>query len=120
MAGGHTAWRGGGKALVTGCGGWVRVWDAATFPPRPWLTYLPMGEAGGLCVNANGHFAAAGGVDPEKDLVYVVETAQAVETLKPSEFAARYGWKNDPAKARPPAGGKPPAAQTQPTQPAHE
>jgi WD40 repeat protein len=39
---------------------------------------------------------------------------------KPSEFAAKYGWKNDPAKASPPAGGKPPAAQTQPTQPANE
>jgi hypothetical protein len=114
MAGGGTAWRAGGKALVTCSGGWLRVWDATAFPPRPWLTYLPVGEAGGLCVNANGHFAVAGGVDPEKDLAYVVETAQAVETLKPSEFAARYGWKNDPAKARP-AAGKPPTTQTQPT-----
>lgn len=120
MPGERTVWRAAGKALVTGGRGWIRAWDASTFPPRPWLTYMPMGPAGGLCVNANGHFLAAGTVDAEKDLAYVVETAQAVETLKPSEFAAKYGWKNDPAKASPPAGGKPPAAQTQPTQPANE
>ena len=36
----------------------------------------------------------------ERDLVYIVQTAGGQLTLTPSEFAARFGWKNDPALVR--------------------
>ena len=34
----------------------------------------------------------------EAELVYVVQTEQGQQTLTPPEFAAKYGWKNDPEK----------------------
>jgi hypothetical protein len=39
-----------------------------------------------------------GNIVAEKDLVYVIRTAVGQETLKPAEFARRFGWKNDPSR----------------------
>ena len=35
-----------------------------------------------------------------EELVYVAETDRGQETLTPDEFAAKYGWKNDPERVR--------------------
>lgn len=36
----------------------------------------------------------------EQQLVYVVQTAAGQGLLSPKEFAAKYGWKNDPNKVK--------------------
>ena len=54
-------------------------------------------------VGPQGHWQGAPGL--EKEIVYVVQTEHGQETLAPQEFAKRYGWKNDPSKAVPMAGG---------------
>jgi formylglycine-generating enzyme required for sulfatase activity len=56
-------------------------------------------------VGPAGHWRGAPGL--EKELVYVVQTDAGQETLTPEGFAKKYGWKNDPAKAVPKAGGQP-------------
>jgi hypothetical protein len=51
-----------------------------------------------IILSPGGHFRATKGVDPERELVYVVQTAAGQQALTPSQFAAEYGWKNDPDK----------------------
>ena len=36
--------------------------------------------------------------DAAEDIVYVVRTERGRETLAPTEFARRHGWKNDTEK----------------------
>ena len=50
-------------------------------------------------VGPEGHLRGTPGL--AKDVVYVVQTEHGQETLTPEAFAAKYGWKNDPAKAVP-------------------
>ena len=98
------AWTTDGKTLVSAGRRLVRFWDAQTKRPR--LTLLATGASTGLAVSAEGHFQASEGLDPQAQLVYVVETARGQETFTPGDFANRYGWKNDPKKvglAGPPA-----------------
>ena len=56
----------------------------------------PHTDVGHIAVNYNGHFRAPKGLDAEKDIVYV--SAEGPDVLAPSEFAKKYGWKNDPDK----------------------
>ena len=52
-----------------------------------------------ICIGPSGHYAGSVGV--EEHFVYVAMTDDGrQETYSPAEFARRYGWKNDPAKAR--------------------
>ena len=43
---------------------------------------------------------AAISAEAGRHLVYVVETADGQEFLKPAEFEKKYGWTNDPEKVR--------------------
>lgn len=36
----------------------------------------------------------------DQTLVYVAQTGAGQETLTPEQFAAKYGWKNDPERVR--------------------
>ena len=52
-----------------------------------------------ICIGPDGHYVGSAGV--EKHIVYVTVTDDGKqETYTPAEFARRYGWKNDPSKAR--------------------
>jgi hypothetical protein len=33
-------------------------------------------------------------------MVFVVETEAGQETMRPADFAKRFGWKNDPTRVR--------------------
>ncbi len=48
-------------------------------------------------VGPTGHYR--GPPEAESQFVYVVQTERGQETLTPAEFAAKYGWKNDPAQS---------------------
>ncbi len=49
-----------------------------------------------ILLNAKGHYRVTPSRTP--DIVYVVQTPGELLTLKPAEFAERFGWKNDPEK----------------------
>lgn len=52
-----------------------------------------------LCVGPEGHYR--GSKDVESQIVYVAQLEDGSnQTLTPEEFAKKFGWKNDPAKAR--------------------
>jgi WD40 repeat protein len=90
------AWSAGNKTLVS-CtiDRSARFWNAATGQLQATL----MAEKDQLCcVAAEGHYRVPSEADTE--LVCVVLTAKGMETYTPKEFAARFGWKNDPARAR--------------------
>jgi hypothetical protein len=56
-------------------------------------------------VSPQGHWRGSPGL--EKELVYVVLCDDGRQlTLTPEEFATKYGWKNDPSKARVAASGE--------------
>jgi WD40 repeat protein len=51
-----------------------------------------------VAISKDGHYRADG---PAADgLVYVVQTQRGQETLSPSDFAARFKWKNDKSQVR--------------------
>jgi WD40 repeat protein/serine/threonine protein kinase len=74
----------------------VRVIDTTT--GELLATMRPL--RGGQCavVSPDGHYL--GTKLAEKELVYVVQTADGQELLSPKEFAAKYGWKNDPGMVK--------------------
>jgi len=51
-----------------------------------------------VTISSEGQFRADG--QKTELLVYVAQTDKGQETYTPSEFATKYGWRNDPAKAR--------------------
>jgi formylglycine-generating enzyme required for sulfatase activity/serine/threonine protein kinase/WD40 repeat protein len=51
-----------------------------------------------VTLSPDGHYHGSPGV--EKEFVYVVQTDAGQETLTPEEFSKKYGWKNDPSKAK--------------------
>ena len=52
-----------------------------------------------LAVTPAGHYRIAP-MEFERDLVYIVQTAEGQLTLTPGEFEQRFGWKNDPETVR--------------------
>jgi serine/threonine protein kinase/formylglycine-generating enzyme required for sulfatase activity/WD40 repeat protein len=63
-------------------------------------TLIPqLGDKHWIFIGPDGHYAGSEGV--EEHIVYVAMTDDGrQETYTPAEFARRYGWKNDPSKAR--------------------
>ena len=52
-----------------------------------------------LCVGPDGHYRGSKGV--ESQIVYVAQLEDGSNQIfTPEEFAKKFGWKNDPAKAR--------------------
>jgi WD40 repeat protein len=74
----------------------VQVWDTET--GQPCITMVVLRDEQYLTVTADGHYRGTPQV--ERHLVYVVQTDRGQETLSPEEFAAKYGWKNDPERVR--------------------
>ena len=73
----------------------VRIWDR--------IKSVPMGHVLDqgrhvLLLSGTGHYRIDLWCQP--DIVYVVQTATEQLTLKPAEFADRFGWKNEPEKVR--------------------
>ncbi|MBL7218975.1 MAG: protein kinase [Phycisphaerae bacterium] len=99
-----------GSMLATHCDRMLRIWDVAE--GLPMRTYMPLPATGCMAISADGHYAVSEGVDVEKELLYVVVTGAGQEMLTPSQFATKYGWKNDPAKVSAAPGAKPIARPT--------
>ena len=77
-------------------GATVEFWDSAT--GRRLATWLPFADDQELAVSPEGHYYGSPRV--ERLLVYVVQTDEGQQTLTPEEFAAKYGWKNDPQRVK--------------------
>jgi WD40 repeat protein len=58
------------------------------------IVYLP--NNGWLSISPEGHYRGSPKV--ESELRYVVETDAGQDIYTPAEFAAKFGWKNDPEK----------------------
>jgi WD40 repeat protein len=86
-----------GERLVT-TGSAARVWDTSTGGLQASLVALHEGQC--AVVSNDGHHL--GTPLAANDLVYVVQRADGQELLSPQEFAAMYGWQNDPGKVKPP------------------
>jgi WD40 repeat protein len=94
-------WSPDGRVLVTGGQtGDAWFWDAATGTPLGRMVgmYDPHGLAAWLLVSPEGHYRLSEGADV--DIVYVIATDGGQEVLTPAEMERRYGWRNDPDKAR--------------------
>ncbi len=52
-----------------------------------------------MVLSEDGHYRCEN-QKVEDDSVYSVQTEQGQGTLTPVEFAKKYGWRNDPEKAR--------------------
>ena len=74
----------------------MRAWETAGGQPTGAL--LPLADGQTVALSPDGHFRGSPGAAAQ--LVYVVETHEGQETLRPDEFAAKYGWKNDPERVR--------------------
>jgi WD40 repeat protein len=90
------AWSAGGRIMVT-CtlDRSVRFWSAQNGRIQSTL-FLDKGQLS--WVATEGHYRVAN--EAETELVAVVFTGRGMDTLSLKEFATRYGWKNNPARAR--------------------
>ena len=85
------------KSLATSDShGFIWLWDIASREPLTVLRLLPDGRP--LAINAEGHYRSD--EDVTDAIVYVVQTADGQQTLTPAEFAAKYGWQNDPTQVK--------------------
>jgi WD40 repeat protein/tRNA A-37 threonylcarbamoyl transferase component Bud32 len=92
IAGDGAAISPGGRLFAAREGGMIRLRDLED--GRPVRTILAL-AAGYVAVNPEGHYRAD--AESEAELVYVVRTGTGQQMLTPEQFAAQYGWKNDPA-----------------------
>jgi hypothetical protein len=86
----------------------LRFLDSETGKTRATLIFLtdavaaPKGkkadEPHSLIVGPSGHFRSSS-AKFEQELVYMVQTSQGHEVLSLSDFARKYGWKNDPTRS---------------------
>jgi WD40 repeat protein len=95
-ASGCSSWSPDGRVLATTEVAQIGLWDSDLWP----LGVLLPGEAfGQLAVSVDGHYQ--GGRQVERAIRMVVLKRDGTsETLTPSEFEQRYGWRNDPSKVR--------------------
>jgi WD40 repeat protein len=90
-------WSKDGTLLFSACHRFVRLWNPSSGQSA--MTVVPMGPHTSLAISGEGHFRANGQFDPSAEVVYIAATADGQETMAPDDFARRYGWRNDPAKA---------------------
>ena len=75
----------------------ARVWDTQT--GQHLATLAPLVDGDLIVITPDGHYMSSRkGVEDE--LVYVVESDTGQQTFTPTEFANKYGWKNDPSRAK--------------------
>jgi WD40 repeat protein len=58
---------------------------------------VPLSGNGGMAISPDGHYRATGYIG---GLFYVVETHDGQQLLSPDQFAAKFGWKNNPDRVR--------------------
>jgi WD40 repeat protein len=91
------AWSPGGKTLAGGSRrGVVYLWDAQG---RLRGSLLTTREGPDIAISAEGHFQGSAGVERFWVVAALTEGGEFL-ALTPEEFAARYGWKNDPSKVQ--------------------
>ncbi|MBI4615443.1 MAG: serine/threonine protein kinase [Planctomycetes bacterium] len=91
------AWTPDGLSITTWAGdGTLRLWDARTGAALALLLSIEPGRD--LVASAAGHYRSSGA--GEEELVYVALAGGKQEMLAPGEFREKYGWKNDPSRAR--------------------
>lgn len=93
-------WHPDGRRFLSGfsLNGWPRGYDISTKQPLGVLVPFIMDDQW-LVVGPDGHYR--GSKEIEEHIVYVAQIDAGHNiTLSPAEFQKRYGWKNDPAKAR--------------------
>jgi WD40 repeat protein len=74
----------------------VGLWDTRTARLRGTVVALDKGDW--FVLSPDGHYR--GPPVLEQELVYVVVTDDGQETLTPEEFRQKYGWQNDPSRAK--------------------
>jgi WD40 repeat protein len=79
----------------------LRIFNLAAEQPQALMLIRSTnaGPAEFLFFSPDGHYRSSGR-DPANDLVYVVQTEEGQLNLTPAEFAARYGWRNDPEQIK--------------------
>lgn len=81
---------------IHGTGTWW-ICDVATAARRCAVTHLRGGRT--MQISPEGHYLAS--ADVADEIVYIAETQDGEKlTLTQDEFERRFGWKNDPSKAR--------------------
>jgi WD40 repeat protein/serine/threonine protein kinase len=85
-----------GKTIAGAFGSALRLTDFADGQPR--VTIVPLSDTKELAISPDGHYRGTPGI--EEEIVYVVQTKNGQEMLTPKEFAARYGWRNNPEAVR--------------------
>lgn len=84
------------RYLVTGgVNGFAWIWDLQTCERAVGFILIPEQQRP-LAISPKGHYRSD--ADVSDAIVYVVQTAAGQQTLTPSEFATRFGWKNDPSQ----------------------
>jgi WD40 repeat protein len=95
----HCCWNSDSRQVLTVA--WdktLRRWDAPSGEQLSTTLFLPNGESAYLTTGGRLETTSP---EVEKHLVYVVEQADGeIRPFTPAEFAQKYGWKNDPAKAQ--------------------
>jgi WD40 repeat protein len=96
---GINCWTPDGRLLtLVGNVPWVEFWEPRASRLQATLALLGDDGLTGLLMTPEGHYRVLGkGPDP---VVYVVQTDQGQEVLTPREFRDKYGWNNDPTRAR--------------------
>ncbi len=86
-----------GKHLAVGRGASRWIFNVSSGTCLGAVTGIPRGHV--MQISPAGHYFAS--ADCSEDLVYVVELDSGERlTLSPRKFAERFGWRNDPNKAR--------------------
>ncbi len=94
-------WSPDGRVIATcSATGLTAFWDAATGKALGRMAGMwdVHGQDAWLLVSPEGHYLLTKGA--EVDIVYIVVTEAGQEVLTPTEMERRYGWKNNPGKAR--------------------
>ena len=76
----------------------VLAWNPHNGELHATLMPLDDGQPTHLIFTPDGHYCTWGAM--EDAVVYVAQDKEGQQTLTPAEFSQRYGWKNDPQKAR--------------------
>src|SRR5262249_251484 len=93
-------WMPDGRRLLARSGVGYRGFDVATNRRLGTLIGLRVGSGSPwICIGPDGHYRGWEGI--EEHIVYVAQTDEGhTLTLPPAAFQQRFGWKNEPAKAR--------------------
>ncbi|MBC8352707.1 MAG: protein kinase [Planctomycetes bacterium] len=91
------AWSPEGELVSWGCrDGVIRI--ARPDSPDILMTFVAVAGGRKLAISPNGQYCCSAGV--EEQLIYVTETDTGQEFFTAEQFAARYGWQNDPSQVR--------------------